>query len=362
MKKISLFIGNYYKFGGEQQISVILANLLAENPDYEITVVSVFKTSDTPMYKFHSRIKFENIFAGQFPPKKNPVKFFMGCRKFFKRFEPQDLIIAWTSYSVFYSKLLPRGTKSIYWDHQGFTVGKKFGLAWLGRRIAAKSADAIVCITQASLNAYKKYIKNKSSVECIYHGINSDLAVSAYNFESKEIISCGRLAHQKGFDMLADVADAVFKKHPDWSWHIYGDGEMRESLEAKIANCGLSEKVILKGYASNVSEIYPQYSFFVMTSRYEGFGLVLCEAMAGRLPLVAFDVESGPKELIDDNSNGFLVPPFNTEQMAEKICELIENPALRKSFSDASAKKFENFSLEAFSSKWNALISSVLSK
>ena len=362
MKKISLFIGNYYKFGGEQQISVILANLLAENPDYEITVVSVFKTSDTPMYKFHPRIKFENIFTQPFPPKKNPIKFFMGCRNFFKRFERQDLIIAWTSYAMFYSKLLPRGTKSIYWDHQGFTVGKKFGLTWLGRRIAARSANAIVCITKASINEYRKHIKNKSRVECIYHGVNSELSLTDYNFESREIISCGRLAHQKGFDMLVDVADIVLRKHPDWQWHIYGEGEKREFLEAKIAKYGLSEKVVLKGYASNMNEIYSRYSLFAMTSRFEGFGLVLCEAMAGKLPLVAFDVESGPNELIGDNSNGFLVPPFNIEQMADKICELIENSALRKSFSDASAKKFENFSLEAFSSKWNALIASVLSK
>jgi glycosyltransferase involved in cell wall biosynthesis len=121
----------------------------------------------------------------------------------------------------------------------------------------------------------------------------------------------------------------------------------------------LQDKVILKGQTTDMPAAYKEASMFVLTSLQESFGMVLVEAKAHKLPLLSFDVEAGPGEIIRDGVNGYLIPPYDTEIMAGKICTLIENPSLRQRFSDESHLDLDKFDKNTIISAWSNLLNAI---
>lgn len=360
-KKVCILVNSLYTFGGEQNVSLALARVLAARPDYEVTLLSVFKLSDKIPYSLPAAVCTAHIFEYRFSPRRHPLKFVFGLRKFFKSQPIQDLLVASVGYSAFLLSALPKGTKTVYWDHQGFSVGGIFGMAWFGRRFAARFGDAVVAITRKNFDEYKRRLNPHGRLEMIYHGMDFKDSEIPYAADSKQIISCGRLDPQKGFDMLVDVAAIVLNRHPDWVWHIYGDGGQRALLEKKISDAGLDGRLILKGYCPDLEGVYSGYSFYVLTSRHEGLPVVLIEAISKKLPIVAFNCPSGPDEIVSDGESGIIVQCFDIPKMAAEICGLIEDAGRRKRFSDAAALRCRLFSTKAFGEKWVALIDSLLS-
>ena len=151
----------------------------------------------------------------------------------------------------------------------------------------------------------------------------------------------------------------MFNKHPDWQWRFYGDGIRMDETKALVERYGLQENVIFCGRTNQLAEAYKEASMYVMTSRTEGFGLVLTEAKAANLPTLAFDVEFGPGEIIEDGVSGALVPAFDCELMSEKICSLIENEELRWEYSRHAKDNLHKFSLEKFISRWREVLNTV---
>ena len=152
----------------------------------------------------------------------------------------------------------------------------------------------------------------------------------------------------------------MFDKHRDWKWVICGEGEDREKLTEKIKKYKLEKNVILEGNVANITDYYKKAAMFVLTSRYEGFGLVLTEAKNVGLPCVSFRCPCGPLEIIEDGVNGYLVDCFNVKNIAEKINELIENTEKRKEFSNMALVGTEKFDLSTISSQWKELLIDVM--
>ena len=234
------------------------------------------------------------------------------------------------------------------------------GYRKITRKWAAKKADAIVVLTEEDRKNYEREVNVKGILRRIYNpieiGNGEDIC---YNMKSKIIISAGTLNYNKGFDMLIDVAKIVLKKHNDWRWVVCGEGEERKRLEEKIEKNNLTENLILKGNVSNIEEYYRKSAIFVLTSRTEGFGLVLTEAKKEGLPCVSFRCPAGPSEIILDDINGYLLDCFDIEQMAEKINQLIENQDIRKKFSDNSMVGTEKFNIDKISEQWMELIEQI---
>ena len=163
----------------------------------------------------------------------------------------------------------------------------------------------------------------------------------------------------KGYENLVSIAKNVFNRYPDWTWDIYGNGETYNSIKTLIDKNGLKDKLILKGINSNIYNIYKEYAMFVLTSYYEGLPMVLLEAKANNLPVVSFDCPTGPKEIIENGENGFLISCYNNNEMSKKICELIENPKLREKFSKNSCNKIYKFSKDKILLQWIDLIETI---
>ena len=137
---------------------------------------------------------------------------------------------------------------------------------------------------------------------------------------------------------------------------MLADDLLRELLERRIAELGLEGRLVLRGYDGRVAERFPEYALFVLTSRMEGMGMVLVEAQLSHLPVVAFDVPCGPSDVIEDGVNGFLIPPFDVEEMAEKIDALISSAALRRIFSDHANLRLHAFEKTHILEEWEQLI------
>ena len=176
----------------------------------------------------------------------------------------------------------------------------------------------------------------------------------------KQVIAAGRYVNQKGFDRLISAWQKVSSRHPDWVLKIYGDGGGRESLQQQITELGLNENCILEHSVSDIAVKFQESSIFVLSSRYEGFGLVIVEAMSCGLPVVSFACHCGPRDIITEETDGFLVPEGDIDGLAEKINLLIEEDHFRKNMGKMARLKAENYKMEKVGVQWTALFESLL--
>lgn len=176
----------------------------------------------------------------------------------------------------------------------------------------------------------------------------------------KKVIAVGRYTYQKGFDLLIHAWKMVAQQKPDWKLSIVGDGELRENLDNLIKEEQLQHSVELSPVTTNIEQIYKDASILVMSSRYEGFGMVLLEAQTVGLPTISFDCKCGPSEIIVNGENGYLIEEGDIEGMAQKILQLIENESLRKRMGENAYNNALRFSEDVVMSKWERLFKEVV--
>jgi glycosyltransferase involved in cell wall biosynthesis len=167
----------------------------------------------------------------------------------------------------------------------------------------------------------------------------------------KHAIAVGRYTWQKGFDLLISAWKHVYEKHPDWILDIYGAGNpaaYREQAERD----GVSSVVFCHAADSNIFSRYAESGLFVLSSRFEGFGLVIVEAMATGIPVVSFRCPCGPEDIISDGEDGLLIENGNIGQLADAICYLIENEDIRKQFGLAGRNNAMRYQEDGIMKKW----------
>lgn len=173
--------------------------------------------------------------------------------------------------------------------------------------------------------------------------------------ENKKIIAVGRLIAQKGFDLLIEAFSKIAKKFPEWNLLIIGEGQDEAFLLGLINHKGLKDRVTILPPRKDIHDILMDSSIYALSSRYEGFGLVLTEAMECGVPCVAFDCECGPSEIINNNIDGFLVEDRNVIQFAEKLEILMSDNELRKRMGVQAKQNVKRFGIEKVMQHWTSL-------
>lgn len=174
--------------------------------------------------------------------------------------------------------------------------------------------------------------------------------------ERKQLIAMGRLAPEKGFDMLIEAFARVAPSHPDWDLTIWGEGSTRESLIEQRDALGLANRVSLPGVTKAPREKLAESDLFALSSRREGFPNALCEAMAAGLPVVSFACRVGPSSIITNDVNGILVPANDVEGLAAALDRLMSDELLRRRLGAAAVSIVDRYSLPAVAAQWEALI------
>ena len=177
--------------------------------------------------------------------------------------------------------------------------------------------------------------------------------------KSKKAIAVGRHAFQKGFDLLLNAWKPVAEKYPDWELEIYGKEEKEIGLRRLAENLRILNSVSFFEPVKDIQQKYLESSFYILASRFEGFGMVLTEAMACGLPCISFDCPCGPSDIILHGEDGLLVDNGNIEKLSRDILYMIENEEARVSMGTLARQNVQRFSKDEIVSRWNVLFHSL---
>lgn len=357
-KKICLVSYDFSQYGGVNVVLSQEANQLSKV--YDVSVLSL--TSPDKSYDLNKSVSYNWILENSSSITKDLFRLLKPTLKYFNK-NKIDVAILMGHYPAFMISVLRpfTNTKLIFSDHGALMNQWNEKNVRIMRYVASFLCHKVITLTEQSKNDYiRKFFLSPKKVDYIYNWIDLDITHSqGYDSSSKRIISAGRFGKEKGFDMLVKAFAPVAERHPDWHLDIFGDGEMMETVKELIAEYGISDNVHLMGMRKDLAERYKDYAMYVLPSYREGMPLVLLEAKANRLPIVSFDILTGPREIVRDGIDGILVKPYDLQEMSDSMCKLIENEDMRKAYSDASQENLDKFSKETILHNWKNLIETI---
>lgn len=371
-KKIAYCLPSLYIAGGMERVLSLKANYLAAHADYEVYLILTDGKEKTPWYPLspevqirHLDINFEELWHLSLWKK---ILVYSRKQRIYRRrlaacleeIRP-DITVSMMRREINFLHRLKDGSKKVGEIHtnrknfRNFESGagpvKKLLQAYWAKQLIRKikTLDYFVVLTEEDKAQYPE-LDNVTVIPnplTFYPDQYSDCT-------SRRIIAVGRYSHEKGMDLLLRAWQQVEIKHPDYILHVYGAGDRTpyENLKKELhigANCHLH------GATDQIAEKYSESSISVLSSRFEGFGMVLIESMACGVPPVAFACPCGPRDIIRHGHNGLLTEQENVGQLAENICYLIEHPEIRRQMGKQAREDARKYQPEYVMQKWEKL-------
>ena len=378
--KIAYVFSTLAKTGGTERIITEKTNYLAEQFGYDITIINLFQQDeDTNHFVLSKKVKQINLgipYFSQFSyryPKRLWIRWQLNrqvkksIKQYVKNVDP-DILIGISFFKAdLVSKVKCRAKKIIEsheakpFTHSGLNTRHNFikevyQNIWRSFyfRAIERNADAVITLTKADEMLWKRA---KYTVVIPNFSV---MPISKYSdCTSKRVIAAGRLEWEKGFGRLIEAWSIVSSRHPDWHLDIFGEGSMDKTLKV-LTNLYKAKNLTFHNVTSNISQEYANSSICVVSSYFEGFSLILLEAMRHGVPCVAFDCPFGPKSIINDGYTGFLVENGEIKLFAERVCRLIEDEDLRKHFSKASIDRALLFDTDSIMLRWKKLFEQMI--
>ncbi|GAB3711930.1 glycosyltransferase family 4 protein [Flavobacterium koreense] len=351
--------------GGLERVLSIKASYLAEKMGYEVHIVCLNDSHLNLFYDFSPKINLHSISVSG-----NPVSYIKsyisGLNKVVSQINPNVILVCDDGLKAFFLPLLIKSkAKMIYERHVSKTISIGKNAGFLKRittkfqfflmNILAKKYDKFVVLTNENCKEWPlQNLEVISNPLSFYPEASAALTI-------KKVIAVGKQSHQKGYDLLLQAWQKVVAQQPDWQLEIYGKKEPLEGLELQASSLGISSNVQFFEPVKSIEKKYLESSIYVMSSRYEGFGMVLIEAMACGVPCVSFDCPYGPSDIIADGEDGFLVANGDIALLAQKLLLLIEDDALRTMMGNNAKVNVKRFLPETICNHWDALFKSLLS-
>jgi len=354
MSKIAFFSGNLSNGGGTERVLSIIANGLAER-GHEVMIMSLTGTGDS-YYELNKAIKVHWICS------RGLQKDILRNLKYIERIldeEKPEYLIDVDIILCFYSRILRKRCGIRYWiSWEHFNYFTKFdhnqGLRSLARKTVSRKSDCLVVLSDEDKRYYRENLNPSCRLKRIYNPAVFEEPAATVKKE-KIILAVGRLTKIKGYDMLLKSWAALEKGYPEWSLLLVGDGEERAALEKQAEDAGL-RNVHFEGNVKNVEDYYARADIFVLPSRNEGFAMVLLEAMAYALPIVAFNCKAGVSEAVEDNVSGYLAEAENVDAFTECLAKMIGNGSEKRAEMGAKGqKKLQEFKKDRILDQWEKL-------
>ncbi len=360
MKNLLIVEYDLSETGGGETVAVKLANEFSRFKDSNTYLLSICtKTSKIP-YEIDDNVK---LVLWKTCNKKVLSTILLNTKRFnrFLNEKKISLVIFIGCVSSLLAMFIKnRGLRIISCDHSGLINQWSNKKTVLCKWIQARYCDHLIVLNERIKEEFERKFKCAGGkIVVIPNWFEKPTVDYKYEIDSKRIVSVGRLSKEKGYGLLLKAADIVYKSCPEWKWDIYGDGPMRRELEKKINERSLNHFLSLKGNVKNAADLLPGYAMLVLTSYREAMPLVILEAKSRKLPVISFDIRTGPAEMICNGTDGYLIEPFHVKQMAEKIIFLIKNSEERIQMSCKAGENLEEFSKEQVLLSWKKLLESI---
>ncbi|MDI9309901.1 MAG: glycosyltransferase [Limnohabitans sp.] len=329
--------------GGLERVLALKSRYLIEEMNQEVCFITSNSDENTHFYNFSSKISQKDIKVKGFKLFRI-LKYYKKVRKEIKCIKPDIIIVCDFGWKGFCFNLFVKANAPVVFEVHGSRFNESHFLS------SSFFASFRVWIRKILLNTFKHriFLSESSQAEWNSNGIiiPNPIEIKETDKSSlteKKCICLARHTYEKGIDRLLHIWREVIKKHPDWTLNIYGEGFLYDD------NLMLSKKLELENNVNfykpkqNIEEIYISSSIYLMTSRQEGFGMVLLEAMNYGLPIIAYDCPVGPREIIENGKNGFLIENDNQNEFVKKIFQLIENKNLRSEIGNISSETLKKY-------------------
>jgi glycosyltransferase involved in cell wall biosynthesis len=369
MKKILIFI-NSLSCGGAEQTAVWLSGHLAAL-GYKATIVTLYERKtdflelDDRVGRYSLEMQRENL-QGVF----ENIKACQSLRKILKKENP-DVVLGMQTGGGILCLLATLGLSCrVFVSERNYPGRKKVSpLLGLLRKVLYRFANAVIAQTDVT----KEWLQQHAGINHVVVIPNAVRPVVDVKPEihpddfigasDNLMLAAGRLSEQKGFDLLIEAFAGSAPSCLGWKLVILGENgrggrhaQQRDLLEKLVSDKGLSDRVLLPGRAGNMAEWYGRADIFVLSSRYEGFPNVLLEAMASGCPCVAFDCDTGPREIIEHEKNGLLVPPESLSALAQTFERIMHDEGLRHRLSKEAKNVVDLFSEQKIIKKWEEVL------
>ena len=369
-----------YMAGGVERVLTLKANYMADVLGYDITIVLTEGMNKPLFYPLSDKITvinldvdFEALWTCSFTKK---IFVYLQKQRIFKkrlsgvlmRLKP-DITVSLLRREINFINKIKDGSRKIGELHvnrsnyRNFEAGdtnfvkRLFARYWMHNLVShLKRLDRFVVLTEEDKASWTEL----SNVEVIPDPLAFDID-QVSPLTNKRVIAVGRYVYQKGFDLLLHAWKKIEQQHPDWALAIYGMGE-RTPYEQLIDKLQIDRnRCHLNGSTPDIKAEYLNSSLFVFSSRFEGFGMVLIEAMACGLPVVSFDCPCGPKDIVRHNEVGLLVPSGNIDSLAEAMHQMMSDNIFRQQMAAAAIINAKRFQLDEIAQQWKSLFEKVLS-
>ena len=374
--KILYQIHSTYNPGGMERVLLNKVTYLVEKMGWEVTVVTTDQKDRPPFYPFPEGVRMIDLRVNYSDDNGKPFhkKLFGYFRRRLvhrKRLaallerERPDIVDCFYPGESSFVPSLKDGSRKVMELHQSKLFHHQYnrsGLMGLADKVRARMDeklvrrfDRFVVLTEEDAGMWGEM----PGIRVIPNAANF-IAEKYSDCTAKRVIAVGRLDYQKSFDRLILVWEKLHQQMPDWTLDIFGQGEWKEMLQRMIDERDLQDSIRLMGPTKNIGKEYSESSMIVMSSHYEGFPMVMIEAMACGLPAVSFDFKCGPKDIIKERENGLVVPDGDIDGLAEAMMTLMKDDELRKMMGEEAKKVVETYSEEKVMSKWMKLYEEVV--
>ena len=367
-----------YFAGGMERVLTMKANYFADHFGYDITIILTDGEDKPIFYPLSDKVKvinlnigFEELWTCSFIKKiviylKKQYLYKKMLKKELMRIRP-DITVSMLRREINFINEIKDGSKKIGEIHinranfRNFEskddnlIKKLFAKVWMNDLTnKLKKLDRFVVLTEKDKEAWVE-LDNV----CVIPNPLSFIPQNISKLTEKRVIAVGRYCHEKGYDLLLKAWRIVQNNIADWRLEVYGEGD-RSQYDEMISSLNIDRhRCILHGRSSNIQDEFEKSSLAVCSSKFEGFGLVITEAMSCGLPVVSFDCPWGPRAIIQDGEDGLLVENGNVEKLAEALIMMIQHPEMRSKMAAKAIENVQRFSIEKIAEKWRSLFDSL---